>query len=172
MRLPLVLALALFAAVGWYVESQRVEIARLERDLQAERGLRATERQTREAQARRAIETARRQEQESRDEVDAARHQAERDLQRVAGDLAGAQRRLRDIPRATATAAAPDGCRVPAAAAGPAGGDGADPIGLLVAHGEALYRVVAEADAAAVRARLIQQWIGAVSAARPIEVTP
>ena len=156
-------ALALAGAIagtGWYVSTLRVEIARLERDLQAERALRATERATREAQARRAIETARRQERDQLLRLESAYVDLQSDRDRVASDLSGALGRLRAVrspaPRATAC-----GGGVPETAAATA--DAGDPIGLSLALGEALYRLAAEADAAAVQARIERAWIRAVT---------
>lgn len=148
------------AAGGWYVSSLRLEITRLERDLQAERALRATERATREAQARRAIDTVLRQEREQRDQWERAYVELQGDRDRLAGDLSGALGRLRQ--RAKPAAAPADGGRVPEIAACTAD-DGADPIGLLVTYGEQLFRIAAEADAAAVQARIERAWIRAVT---------
>lgn len=159
--LALVLAVAgAIAAGGWYVSSLRLEITRLERDLQAERALRATERATREAQARRAIDTVLRQEREQRDQWERAYVELQGDRDRLAGDLSGAISRLRNV-RATTPRAAACGDRVPEAAAPAA--DAGDPIGLSLALGEALYRLAAEADAAAVQARIERAWIRAVT---------
>ena len=157
-----VLALAgAIAGVGWYVSSLRLEITRLERDLQAERALRATERATREAQARRAIETARRQERDQLLRLESAYVDLQSDRDRVASDLSGALGRLRAVrsPAPRTTAACSD--RVPETAAATA--DAGDPIGLSLALGEALYRLAAEADAAAVQARIERAWIRAVT---------
>lgn len=148
------------AAGGWYVSSLRLEITRLERDLQAERALRATERATREAQARRAIETARRQERDQLLRLESAYVDLQSDRNRLAGDLSGALGRLRNV-RATTPRAAACGDRVPETAASAA--DAGDPIGLSLALGEALYRLAAEADAAAVQARIERAWIRAVT---------
>lgn len=156
-------ALALAGAIagtGWYVSTLRVEIARLERDLEAQRALRAAENATREAQARRAIETARRQEREQRDQWERAYVELQGDRDRLAGDLSGAISRLRNV-RATTPRAAACGDRVPEAAAPAA--DAGDPIGLLVTYGERLFGIAAEADAAAVQARTERAWIGAVT---------
>ena len=161
--LALVLAVAgAIAAGGWYVSSLRLEITRLERDLQAERALRATERATREAQARRAIDTVLRQEREQRDQWERAYVELQGDRDRLAGDLSGAISRLRAVrsPAPRTTAACSD--RVPETAAATAD-DGADPIGLLVTYGEQLFRIAAEADAAAVQARIERAWIRAVT---------
>ena len=118
--LALVLAVAgAIAAGGWYVSSLRLEITRLERDLQAQRALRATENAAREKQARRAIETARRQEREQRDQWERAYVELQGDRDRLAGDLSGAISRLRNV-RATTPRAAACGDRVPEAAAAPA----------------------------------------------------
>ena len=153
------------AAGGWYVSSLRLEITRLERDLQAERALRATERATREAQARRAIETARRQERDQLLRLESAYVDLQSDRDRVASDLSGALGRLRAVrsPAPRTTAACSD--RVPETAAATA--DAGDPIGLSLALGEALYRLAAEADAAAVQARIERAWIGAVTSDGP-----
>jgi len=161
-RAAAVLALAgAIAGVGWYVSSLRLEITRLERDLQAERALRATERATREAQARRAIETARRQERDQLLRLESAYVDLQSDRNRLAGDLSGAISRLRAVrsPAPRTTAACSD--RVPETAAATA--DAGDPIGLSLALGEALYRLAAEADAAAVQARIERAWIRAVT---------
>ena len=160
-----VLALAgAIAGVGWYVSTLQVEISRLERDLAAQRALRATERATREAQARRAIETARRQERDQLLRLESAYVDLQSDRDRVASDLSGALGRLRAVrspaPRATAC-----GGGVPEAAAPAA--DAGDPIGLLVTYGERLFGIAAEADAAAVQARTERAWIGAVTSDWP-----
>ena len=159
--LALVLAVAgAIAAGGWYVSSLRLEITRLERDLQAERALRATERATREAQARRAIETARRQERDQLLRLESAYVDLQSDRDRVASDLSGALGRLRNV-RATTPRAAACGDRVPETAASAA--DAGDPIGLLVTYGERLFGIAAEADAAALQARIERAWIRAVT---------
>lgn len=134
MRLALVLAaLAVFAGAGWYLNAQQLAIARLERDLQAERGLRATENATRQAQARRAIETAQRQESESRTRYEAIDAQMQEERARAAADHAAAERRrVRDIAAARAATAARGG-RLPETAPAPAGGVGVDPLGFLLA---------------------------------------
>ena len=161
-RAAAVLALAgAIAGVGWYVSSLRLEITRLERDLQAQLALRATENAAREKQARRAIETARRQEREQRDQWERAYVELQGDRDRLAGDLSGAISRLRNV-RATTPRAAACGDRVPEAAAAPADA-GADPIGIFVTHGERLFGIAAEADAAAVQARIERAWIRAVT---------
>ena len=160
--LALVLAVAgAIAAGGWYVSSLRLEITRLERDLQAERALRATERATREAQARRAIETARRQERDQLLRLESAYVDLQSDRDRVASDLSGALGRLRAVrsPAPRTTAACSD--RVPETAAATA--DAGDPIGLLIEVGESLFRLSSEADAAAVQARIERAWIRAVT---------
>lgn len=163
-RAVAVLALAgAIAGVGWYVSTLRLEITRLERDLQAERALRATERATREAQARRAIETARRQERDQLLRLESAYVDLQSDRNRLAGDLSGALGRLRQ--RAKPAAAPADGGRVPEIAACTA--DAGDPIGLLVTYGERLFGIAAEADAAAVQARIERAWIGAVTSDGP-----
>ncbi len=162
-----VLALAgAIAGVGWYVSSLRLEITRLERDLQAQRALRATENAAREKQARRAIETARRQEREQRDQWERAYVELQGDRDRLAGDLSGAISRLRAVRATTAPRATACGGGVPEVAAGPADA-GADPIGLLVTYGERLFGIAAEADAAAVQARTERAWIGAVTSDWP-----
>lgn len=160
--LALVLAVAgAIAAGGWYVSTLRLEITRLERDLQAERALRATERATREAQARRAIETARRQERDQLLRLESAYVDLQSDRNRLAGDLSGAISRLRNtIKRAASTAANSNG--VPQTPSCPEGGDGADPYGLLRATGEDILSIGRAADTNAVRARENQAWIRAV----------
>jgi hypothetical protein len=164
--LAIVLAVAgAIAAGGWYVSSLRLEITRLERDLQAERALRATENAAREKQARRAIETARRQEREQRDQWERAYVEMQGDRDRLAADLSGAIIRLRNV-RATAPRAAACGDRVPEAAATAA--DAGDPIGLFVAYGERLFGIAGEADAAAVQARIERVWIRSVTDVRLI----
>ena len=165
MTVAAALALAgAIAAGGWYVSSLQAEISRLERDLAAQRALRATENAAREKQARRAIETARRQEREQRDQWERAYVELQGDRDRLAGDLSGAISRLRNV-RATTPRAAACGDRVPEAAAPAA--DAGDPIGLSLALGEALYRLAAEADAAAVQARIERAWITALTSSPP-----
>ena len=129
---PYLLVLAAIAGAGWYVQSLHTQISRLERDLQAERGLRATERATREAQARRAIETVRRQESETRASHDDITEQLRRVRAGAAADIAAAGQRVRDITAARAATAA-RGDRLPAVAPDASGVGGADPIGFLLA---------------------------------------
>lgn len=164
MSIRVVAALALAGAIagtGWYVSTLRVEIARLERDLEAQRALRASENATREAQAHRAIETVRRQEREQRDQWERAYVELQGDRDRLAGDLSGAISRLRNtIKRAASTAANSNG--VPQTPSCPEGGDGADPYGLLRATGEDILSIGRAADTNAVRARENQAWIRAV----------
>ncbi len=151
-------ALAAVAAGGWYVTSLHADIARLERDMQAERALRATENAARQAQARRAIETARRQESEIRDRYEVIDAQMQAERARAAADSAAAERRrVRDVAAARAATAARGG-RLPETA--PAAGAPTDPIGFLLAlrsADEADARladdVAAELDACYARAR-------------------
>ncbi len=164
-RAAAVLALAgAIAGVGWYVSTLQVEISRLERDLAAQRALRATENAAREKQARRAIDTVLRQEREQRDQWERAYVELQGDRDRLAGDLSGAISRLRNV-RATTPRAAACGDRVPEAAASAA--DAGDPIGLLVTYGERLFGIAAEADAAAVQTRIERAWITAVNGGTP-----
>lgn len=153
------------AGAGWYVSTQHAEISRLERDVASERALRATENAARQAQARRAIETFRRQEREQRETLERAYVELQGDRDRLAGDLSGAIGRLRQL-RATVPRAAACGDRVPEAAATAVDADAGDPIGLLVTYGERLFGIAAEADAAAVQARIERAWIGTVTDVR------
>lgn len=110
------------------LEQARADLAREQRDRKAENA-------QREAQARRAIDTARQQESETRDKYEAIHADLDAARAAHADALAAAeQRRLRDIAAARAATAARGG-RLPETAPAAAGSSTGpvDPIGFLLA---------------------------------------
>ena len=128
------LLLAAFFA-GTRVEAWRAagEIAQARAVQAAEQRDRNAATAVREAQARRAIETYRRQETETRDQYDAIRADLEAARDAHAAGLAAAdRRRVRDVAAARAATAARGG-RLPETAPDAAGSGPPDPIGFLLA---------------------------------------